>query len=237
MLRIIPTIVSFYLITGIAPVLFTAAVYGQQLDNAGFENWETVRSNIIEPVGWTSLKNTDGGFFMNRLAPDGLERCTEAHTGTYCVKLINKTAMNIIATGTLTNGAIHSDFDPEKSYVYTDTTDTRLCTRFSAHPDSLAGWFKFYPSGDDKVMVWAVLHTGEGSIPEFGTKKNWVADALFVSKPVTYGTWTRFSLPFTYYKKGQKPDFIPIVLNSGYGTKAIDGSVAFFDDIQLIYNK
>jgi hypothetical protein len=222
------------------PFVFAGGVTGivmaqQQLDNPGFETWETIRSGLEEPVGWTSLKNTDGGFFMNRLAPVGLEKCTSAHSGLYCIKLVNKTAMNIVVTGTLTNGAIHPNFDPEKGYVYTDTTDSRLHTHFSSRPDSLTGWFKFYPEGDDKIMVWAVLHTVKGSIPEFGTKKNWTADALFISKPVVYDTWTRFSIPFVYYKDLQ-PDYILIILNSGYGTKAIPNSVAYFDDLKLIYN-
>ncbi|MCX6235652.1 MAG: PCMD domain-containing protein [Bacteroidetes bacterium] len=208
----------------------------EQLKNPGFEKWEIIRNGIEEPIGWTSLKNSDGGYFMNRLAPDGLIRSTDAHNGTYSVKLINKSTMNVVATGTLTNGAIHPDFKPEKGYVYTNPNESNSYTPFTSRPDSLTGWFKFFPKENDKIMVWAILHTGQGSIPEFGTKANWIGEALFVSSPVTTDKWTRFSVPFTYYNN-QRPQHILIILNSGYGIDAIDGSEALFDDIELIYNR
>jgi hypothetical protein len=219
--------------------VFTASsisVAQDQLRNSGFEEWETIRNSVEEPIGWTSLKNTDGGYFMNRIAPDGLIKSCDAHSGRYAVRLINKSTMNVVATGTLTNGAVHPDFKPEKGYVYTDADESDLCTPFTLRPDSLVGWFKFYPEEHDKVMVWAILHTKEGSIPEFGTKVNWIGEALYVSAPVEVDKWTRFSVQFTYYSN-QLPQYILIILNSGFGIDAIDGSEALFDDIELIYNR
>ena len=42
--------------------------YGQQLDNAGFEQWENVGSSDEEPIEWSSTKTSDNSS-LNALAP------------------------------------------------------------------------------------------------------------------------------------------------------------------------
>ena len=41
--------------------------YGQQLDNAGFEQWENVGSSDEEPIEWSSTKTSDNSSLMHLL--------------------------------------------------------------------------------------------------------------------------------------------------------------------------
>jgi hypothetical protein len=105
----------------------------------------------------------------------------------------------------------------------------------SARPDSIAGWYKYYPQGADFGTVKALLHKGYGKIPDTLTPPaGWVGFAQYAMPNATASTWTRFSVPFTYYSM-QVPDYILIILTSGNGTTPVSGSYALFDDLELIY--
>ena len=213
-------------------IVFTS--YGQQLENPGFEYWEDAGTVIDEPVNWSSIKTSDNEV-LNPLAPVVWGKCDTAHSGSFSVKLFNVSAFSVIATGTLTNGRVHSDFNPDSGYVFTDLNDSRWNTPLTLRPDSLIGWFKYYPQGNDVARVKALIHTGFAKIPENGTFSNWIALANFISEPVVVDTWTRFSVPFTYYNS-ETPEYILLVLNSGDSTIAVEGSIVLYDDLELIYN-
>ena len=213
-------------------IVFTS--YGQQLENAGFEDWEDAGTVIDEPVNWSSIKTSDNEL-LNPLAPVVWGQDTDAHSGSYSVKLFNVGAMSIIATGTLTNGRVHSDLNPDNGYVFTDTNDARWNTPLTLRPDSIVGWFKYYPQGNDVARVKALIHKGYATIPEKGTFSNWIAVADFISEPVLVDTWTRFSVPFIYYNS-ETPEYILLTLNSGDSTIPVEGSIALYDDLELIYN-
>jgi len=96
------------------------------------------------------------------------------------------------------------------------------------------GWFQYEPAGTDVGTVQAVIHTGEAKIPD-ATKKNYIAYAQFSTPNVKTTNWVRFSVPFKY-ENGDIPEYILLILTSGNGTSAVDKSVAYFDDIELVYN-
>lgn len=208
----------------------------QQVKNPGFEDWEEIRSEVEEPVHWNSIKNTDGSRATKRMAPEVASRTSEAHSGKLALKLVNKSTMGIIANGMLTNGAIHGEMDKSKSYVYTDTSNASFSTPFTSRPDSVTGWYRYAPAENDSAMVVILLHDGYVTLPDHGTKSNWVG-GIKLMLPSTGGeVWMRFSAPISYFRDSA-PEYILVVFSAGNRQQAVEGSVAYFDDLRLIYNK
>ena len=58
-----------------------------------------------------------------------------------------------MVNGVATNGRLHPDMNPELAYIFTDTLDNMWNTPFSTRPDSIAGWFKYAPQGNDTLQV------------------------------------------------------------------------------------
>ncbi|CAG5080174.1 PCMD domain-containing protein [Parvicella tangerina] len=220
--------------------LFTLAMIGsnvaqQQFENAGFETWENDSGPYIEPTDWSSIKTSDNSF-LNSSAPQVQDRSTDAHTGSYSLYVENKSAFGIVANGIVSNGRIHADVNPENGYVFTDGSDAQWNTPFTSRPDSLVGWYKYTPSGGDHGKVDVILHTGSSfDFPDDENGPNQVGRARFNMPNATIGSWTRFSVPF-HYNTSSSPAYILAVLTSGDSTQAVNGSKAWFDDIELIYN-
>jgi hypothetical protein len=207
---------------------------GQEVENGGFEAWENAGTVIDEPVDWSSIKTSDNTS-LNGVAPVIWGKSTDAHAGDFSLKLFNISPFaGIIVAGTMTNGRVHSDFNPDLGYVFTDPQDSRWNTPFTVRADSLVGWYKFYPVGQDFGRVQALLHVGYTRIPDNADSVNWVGKADFYMQPgVTIDAWTRFSVPFTYYDD-RTPEYILFILNSGNGTTPVEGSWALFDDIATV---
>lgn len=216
--------------------ILTSNLSSQQFQNASFEDWEDAGTVIDEPTFWSSIKTSDAGSLINNAAPVVWGQSTDAHTGNYSVELTNVLTLGtIIATGTLTNGRIHASFNPAEGDSHTVPGDDRWNTPINARPDSIAVWVKFFPQGDDTLQVRALLHDGEGSIPQ---KPENVANEIGLAKINLAGehdTWTRVVAHFDYYKQSV-PEYILVILNSGAGLVPIEGSVALFDDVELIYD-
>ena len=222
-----------FLVAGIIALPFV--IFSQQIENSGFELWEDVGTVVDEPVDWSSIKTCDQQSIANA-APVTFERSDDAHSGNYSLKLYNVSAFGLVATGALTNGRFHAEFDLDASYSYTDTLDSRWNMQIGARPDSLAGWFKYFPSDNDKAQFKVILHVDECKLPENGTQGNWIGMAVFQTQPgVTYENWTRFSVPFDYFSE-DKPEFLLCVINSGDSTAAYEGSYMLADDLELIYS-
>lgn len=218
------------LILFMVPVL----ILGQQLENPGFENWEDAGTVKDEPVDWSTIKTADDPGIAS-LAPVTFDRSEDSHSGNYSIKLYNVFVYELIATGAICNGRFHADFDFSLSYSYTQADDPRWHTPFPYRPDSLAGWFKFFPSENDKAQIKVILHVDECKLPENGTFPNWVGLGVFITEPgVTYDEWTRFSVPFNYFNENI-PEYELTVMNSGDSTMAVDGSYLLVDDLEVIY--
>ncbi|MBW6461026.1 MAG: PCMD domain-containing protein [Bacteroidales bacterium] len=222
------------LLLNLSILLFPLLFYGQQIDNPGFEAWEDITSILKEPVNWSTIKTADDPYIAS-VAPVTFEQSIEARTGDYALKLYNVNAFGIIATGAITNGRFHAEFNIDNSYAYTDTTDLQWHQPFTWRPDSLAGWFRFYPQDNDICQFKVILHVKEAKMPEFGTLPNWVGMAQFRSEPgVTYDNWTRFSVPFEYFQD-INPRYLLCVINSGDSISAFADSWLLADDLELIY--
>jgi len=223
---------KFHILFGL--IVFYNACFSQtQIDNAGFENWENAGTTIDEPTDWSSIKTSDDAT-LNGFAPVVWGQSTDAHSGSYSLELINVATFGVVANGTVTNGRVHADFDPNNGYVFTDPNDGSWNQSFTDSPDSLVGWVKYTPSGADKGKLHAILHTSNSQIPENGTMSNWVAEAR-IDFTTASSSWVRFSAPFNYFNS-TTPEYILLVLTSGDSTVAVDGSTALVDDLELIYN-
>ncbi len=212
----------------------SVSLIGQtQFQNPGFEDWEEVGlgPDLMEPVNWSSIKTSDIED-LNTVAPVVWEISDEAHTGNHSVRLHNVSIFNIVATGTITNGRVHADFNPDLGYVFTDVDDDQWNTPFTARPDSVIGWYKANVEPGDNPAVRVVLHTGYQQLP--GEESNIVAEAMLNLPGETVTEWTRFSVPFIYEKE-INPEYVLSILYAGNGTEAVGGSEAWFDDVEMVY--
>lgn len=220
--------------------LISLSAFAQtQIENGGFETWENLGAPEEEPTEWSSLKTADA---LAWATPVVCSRdATAPHSGSYCVRLENKTAFGVTANGLLTSGRVHADWDPENGNVFTNPADAKWNTPFTDRPDSLVGWFKYDwaddGTGADRGKVEVLLHdnSATGQLPDDPTPgAHWIGKARYDIELETT-SWVRFSVPFTYYSAGT-PDYLLIVCSAGDSTIANEGSVLFLDDLELIYN-
>ena len=206
-----------------------------QLNNPSFENWQNLGTGTEEPTEWSSIKTSDGGALINGVAPQVCFRSADFHTGSYSVNVRSQQAPGVVANGTATCGRVHATFTPSEGSVFTDAGNTDWNHALTSKPDSLVGWFKATPQGNDNGKVEAILHTGAGSLPANGTTPNWNARARWIAPEATVSSWTRFSVPFTYFN-ATTPAYILMVLTSGDSLVTVLNSQSWYDDIALIYN-
>ncbi len=215
-------------------VFFVPFLMAQQIENPGFEDWEEIGfgPDILEPVNWSSIKTSDLPE-LNNVAPIVWERSTDAHSGQYCLKLYNVNILGLDVVGTMCNGQIHADWNPDLGFTYTNPDDPQWHTPFTSRPDSIAFWLKFFPAEGDTLQFQALLHVGDATIPPTPENEdNWVG-FVKLYLPEAVEEWTRIVLPFEYYDE-RTPEYILFILNSGNGTTPIEGSIAYYDDMEII---
>ena len=215
-------------------LLIINGTLSQQLENSGFEQWENVGTGEEEPLSWSSTKTSDNSS-LNGLAPQVISRSTDAHTGTYAAKMVNKNVpfVNIVANGILTNGIVHTTTNPQDSYVYTDVNSSDHSQPFTSFPDSIVGWYKYAPQGNDVGNIQVLLHGSYGQLPvDASTSIIALAEFDFSAN----SNWTRFSTPFIYYPTINNPAYILCNISAGDSTQAVANSELKIDDLELIYN-
>jgi hypothetical protein len=220
-------------------IIFTFSTTGllaqQQLPNPGFENWENVNVGKDEPVSWSAIKTSDNASVSNA-APVNWDKSTTAHSGNFSLKLENlSTIIGAVATGGMTNGRFHTTFNPAAGYVYSDFSNNRWNTPFTGRPDSVVVWVQYQPQGNDTLQAKFLLHVDSCSI---GIQPQWSQNVIALAKITLTGThsnWVRLSAPFVY-NSSANPEYILAMLTSGAGLQAVAGSVAWYDDVELIYN-
>jgi hypothetical protein len=206
-----------------------------QLDNAGFEEWEDLpNAEASEPLHWSSLKDSDDPTLAG-FAPVVCFRTEDAYSGQYAVELRNIQSL-IVANGVVTNGRIHPDLVAAKAYTYTDPENELYHQAFTSRPDSIVGWYKYAPVGEDTIQVKVSLHKGFGKQPDPDSLQNWIGVGDFRSTRNTDDKWVRFSAPFRYMSD-EAPEFALVVITSGGKMAPTAGSIAKFDDLEMIYNQ
>jgi len=203
-----------------------------QINNPGFEEWEDVGVGTDEPTHWSSIKTSDNEL-LNPSAPVVWGRSTDAHSGMYSLKLFNVATFGIVASGTITNGQVHTVIPITDGYVFTNEGNDLYHTAFTRRPDSLVGWYKCSPATGDFATVKFVLHKGYLELP--GNEANIIATAYIELPQQTITQWTRFSTPFVYVSD-ENPEYFLSVITSGNGYDAVLGSEAWYDDFAFVYN-
>jgi hypothetical protein len=134
----------------------------------------------------------------------------------------------------LTNGRVKANLDYDSTNSHTVPEESQWHMRLPHRPDSVIGWYKGKPSPGDFPTMKVLLHTGYASLPQ-DDSSTWIGVAYAELSTTEVSNWTRFSAPFEYFND-ETPEFMLTILTSGNGTNAIEGSEAWFDDIELIYN-
>ena len=162
--------------------------------NGSFENW-VPRTEYL-PTGWTTIGDT-------------AYRSTNAHSGTYCLRLANVSfgGSNILP-GVASTGQLPPNSPPVGGRPYSQMIDT------------LTGWYKFTPTGTDSATVF-ISCTNNG---------NPVGGQMTGLPPAA--TWTYFSVPFMCFAA---PDTLQLTLAATYNNldSTNGGNVLFVDDVQL----
>ena len=214
---------------------FVPFLTAQQIENPGFEDWEVIAGppDFTEPVNWSTIKTSDNPA-ISGLSPFNWERSEDAHNGQYCVKLFNTSALGgIPVVGTLCNGQYHPNIQTELAYAFTNQDDPRWNTPFTTRPDSIAFWLKFFPMEGDTLQFQALLHVDDCTLPPNAENEGNRVAYTRCDLPGTYENWTRIALAFDYFDE-RSPEYLLMILTSGNGTTSIEGSVAYYDDLEII---
>ncbi len=208
----------------------------QHIENPGFEDWETEMAGTVEfeePVNWSTIKTSDNPT-LTGLMPFNWERSEDAHSGQYSIKLYNTSALGTIpVVGTLCNGQYHALIQTNLAYSFTNQNDPKWNTPFTARPDSIAFWLKYFPMEGDTLQFQALLHVDDCTLPPNSENEGNRVAYTRCDLPGTYEEWTRIALAFDYFDD-RTPEYLLMILTSGNGTTSIEGSVAYYDDLEVI---
>jgi hypothetical protein len=226
--------------TNILAIIFTVVLVPflmsqNQIENPGFEDWEVEivgSGEILEPVNWNTIKTGDNPD-LAALMPFNWEQSEDAHSGQYCIKLFNNSAIGLPVVGTLCNGRYHPEIPTHLAYSFTNQDDPKFNTPFTARPDSIAFWVKYFPMEGDTLQFQALLHVEDCTLPpNAGNEGNQVGYTR-CDLPGPYENWTRIALAFDYFDD-RTPEYLLMILTAGKGTTSIEGSVAYYDDLEII---
>ena len=222
------------------------------ITNGGFENWgNTVPSGdtCTEPTGWYS--NESGSSTAKLGGETCFKDATVKHSGSYSVRVLTISGpLSTVINGNVTTGVVNAPtFTKTDGYIgtvnYSTASDDRRMS-FTGRPDSLTGWYEYTQSTasggtSEQAKIRAILHTGDYYDPETPTTyhpndtANRIADVTFLGLTSNVTSWTRFSVPFTYYKT-TSPAYIMInVTSSANQGTTVTGSTLWLDDLQVAY--
>lgn len=221
----------------------------QNVNNAGFENWENVGAITEEPNDWNSFKSASGSAYLLAFAQQQIKRSTVVRpgsSGSYSAVIWSKLVYGVIANGNFTTGQVNMGnviATHQDNYNITRTADANFSEAFSAHPDSLVFWTKFVPAnsgGTDSARMKAIYHdaydyrdpsTGDVNAPSH------VYATATINFPTTSNQWIRKAVPFIYSGPTASGTYMLITFTTnktpGVGT---DGDSLYIDDLEMIYN-
>jgi hypothetical protein len=195
----------------------TSFVKAQSFPNGGFENWSN-QGTYEDPQYWTG---------MNMMSMFGAEetaiKSTQAHSGTYALKLI--TSISDIGND--------GEMDTLPGILMLGTTDILSGTGtsgfpFMHRPDSLVGWYKLTSPNNDPFQLQVSVtkwDAGSGSQETIG--------ATFYQGQSS-ATYIRFSVPIIYTDNSLPDSIQAYIGNASNGSGA--GNELYLDDLSFIYN-
>ena len=201
-------------------ILTAFASYGQQIPNADFENWDNAPLGTEDkPTDWNTV-NSSLGIFGGTIGQTCFQS-TDANSGIYCINL--KTIdPPLIPSGNPDINGIASTGDVQTTSPYGVTGGIP----FTDSPDSLVGYYKYFPTGSDIGTIEMVLKDAT---------EDTIAHARFETPSISVNQYTRFSVPFDY-RNSSTPTLAVHLLSSSDGYNPVVGSQIWIDDLELIYN-
>ena len=240
-------LISTLLLTGACGL---SAVGQTTIANGDYELWggNPTPGVTAEPNGWYSNKS---GSTIAKLGPQTcFQENTIVHSGSASAKVVTENYIGTKVNGVVTTAVVNAvSTDKSTGYIGTINRDNPSDVRrraFTGRPDSLVGWYQYTqgsPSGaSEQGKVRAILHTSDyfdpetpvsGNHPDLSANK--IGDALFLTPMSNVGSWTRFSIPFTYVS-ASTPAYIMInVTSSADQLTTVGGSTIYVDDLEVVY--
>lgn len=232
--------------SGVGYVSTTSLIYGQQIDNSGFEEWDNEGTDNVEPKEWNSFMTGTGSLIDNAKNKklDSSADVRPGSTGTKSAKIWSNEIFGVIANGNLTTGqVVAGSMTPtdQANHNVTVTNKSEFHQVLTSRPDSITVWVKYKPSkASSTASVSAIIHD------DIAFEDPWKASAeshIVANANKAYftegGEWQRISAEFKYepYKSnGVDPKFILVTFNSNSSPGGgASGDVVNIDDILLVY--
>lgn len=188
------------------------------LPNNSFENWENINagvSNYPEPIDWNTA-NTCSYI----LSITSVTQSNDAHSGSSSAKLETKSAGNLKINGVLTTANMVCN--PANPGISGGLP-------YTLRPDSVVGWYKYAPQGNDTAYIQFILFDAAGDSVSY-TKHKIISPA---------SGWTRFAAKINYLNNNAIVSS-SFLANSSWGNgnqgQAVTGSILLIDDVDLIFN-
>lgn len=189
----------------------------QSFPNGGFENW-TNQVTYEDPQYWSG---------MNMMTMFGAEetaiKSTQAHSGTYALKLV--TSVSDIGSD--------GEMDTLPGILILGTTDILSGTGTTGHPfihrpDSLVGWYKLTSPDNDPFQ----LQVGFTKWDAGNSSQETIGATYYQGQPSA--TYVRFSVPITYSDNSLPDSLQAFIGNASNGSGA--GNELYLDDLSFVYN-
>lgn len=232
-----------------------------QVQNSGFEEWESVKydkNNVTgeEPLHWNSFITGTGGYKATACQISQLGKSEEHRPGSrgkYSAKISDRQVIGrIYAQGNMTTGCINmgsmsaASCGNEKSKGncnYTDTKDGNFNQKFVGMPDAMHVWVKYYSSNKDfRAKASTVLHTsGYYQDPHKTDDADCLSREVAVAQDVNIAPdnskWQDLTIDFDYKKTdGTKPAYalVSFSTNATPG-KGTGSDYMLIDDLEYLY--
>ena len=192
-------------ITSIALVVAFMPTAQSTVPNGNFEAWSGQNA-----TSWNNL---------NGVAPGSCTKATLAadiHGGAAAIILKTLSVFGNTAPGTAATGTINL-------LAQTVTGGTP----FTERPDSLTGWYKYTPQGNDAGNIVAILLTADPARDTIGV-------AVFFPS-TTVSSYTYFKVAFEYRLPDAPTQAIFLLASSG-ATGGVVNTLMYVDDLGVVYN-
>lgn len=221
-----------------------------QIGNSGFEIWDNLGQNSVEPQNWNSFWTADIGSFIGSGFVQGKQvdrspLIRPGSSGSYSARIWCRSIFGVPANGNLTIGRINAGSatadDINSNYNKTVLGDGTFSESFTDTPDSLVIWIRYKPANTGaghEARISCVLHTNVAyqdptHLSNMTTTK---AIAEYNIPYVAGSPWRRISIPFDYTTATGPTAYILTTLttNKTPGVGTVNDSL-FVDDLELVY--
>lgn len=187
----------------------------QPVPNGGFENW-TNQGTFEDPQYWATMN-----LYTLAGAPATAIKSTDAHSGTYALKLKTVIAEVDGEMDTIRGIALLGSIDLSSGESTTGQP-------FTQRPDSLVGWYKLTSVDNAPFIIYSKFsrrNTSTNTTEEIG-------ETLF--QGAANSNYVRFSVPIVY-TNNQTPDSLQIIISNSLDSTVIS-NVLLLDDLKFVYN-